>query len=132
MLVTRNVDAWSDGGAAQALTTSFVAGSWFKSRSANQLRLGYTVSGTAADSIRFQIEWSPDGGTTPYVVDVQNAIGGDVADHGDGEFAATGTVASHSLTVKDIPSNVHLRVSAKRDGGDATTSIIATASLFRE
>lgn len=128
-LVARE-NAWGSGSAV-ALTTALVSATKFKTRSANAIRLGCTTSATAATSVDLAIEWSEDGGTTWYRLMAINSVSGGSVDHDDGLWVGSGANGYHEL-MASVPSNVELRVSAKRTGGDATSALVAQAILTRE
>lgn len=133
LLVANNIDAWSTSGAAKTLTSSYVAGTAFKTRCANTLNLALesAISGTSMTSLDIALEWSPDGGTTYFVFDAINSVVAGVVDEDDARWAMPGSGGYHTLKAS-IPPGIQMRVKAKRTGGDAGCDLIATATLTVE
>jgi hypothetical protein len=132
MLISKEVAFATTAGATQVLTTSLVASpaGAFKARAANALRLGCVTSGTAATSVDVALEWSSDG-TTWYRLMAVNSVSGGSVDADDALWVLPGANGNHEL-MASVPPNVQLRVSAKRNGGDATSALLARAILTRE
>jgi hypothetical protein len=123
-MVSAGMNAFHTAGAAKALTTSLVAGSWLDVEGATEGVLGLVVSGTAATSVNVQLAWSPDGGTTIYPLPAVNFIDGGQIDTDDNEYVTPGAAGKHTIVVS-FPPRGSVCAYAKRSGGDATTSLLA-------
>jgi hypothetical protein len=132
-VVSSDVDAWSNAGAAKALTAAFVAhGTWFSSLNANDMLLSLVLSnsGGGPTSCDVILEWSPDNGVTAYRLPAINLIAGGLVSQDDEEYTTpSSTTYNHSIRCP-IDPGISYRVSAKRTGG-ATLSLLAKAYLFR-
>jgi hypothetical protein len=123
-------EAYGNGaGVAKALTTSYVAagGGAFDSRSASEVWISVVVSGTAATSIDWYLDYSDDGGTTYHRLPAINSVAGGSTDYDPNVYV--GPATSCSMGPISVPAGSKLRMSAKRSGGDATSAILAYAHL---
>lgn len=131
MLVKGGVNAFHTTAAAKALTTSYVNGDAIDTEDADELWLSCVTSGTAATSVDVNVQWSDDGGTTYHRLCVVNSVSAGVADTDDAEWTGPGANGNHSLGPIAVPSGVKVRAAAKRTGGDATSSLLAKATLIK-
>ena len=129
--LSKSVNAFHTSGAAKALTTSYVNGDEIDTDDADDIYLSCITSGTAATSVDENVQYSDDGGTTYHRLPVTNSVIAGQVDTDDGEWLGPGTNGNHSLGPISIPSGSKVRVAAKRTGGDATSSLLAKASLIR-
>lgn len=133
-LVRGGIDAWSTSGAAKALTTSYVAGTAFDSEDADELWVSMITSATVTTSTDIRVVWSDDGGSEYFEVPAIGSVssaGVVSADDLSVEHAGGAANGNHSFGPFAIPSNCKIRVDAKRTGGDATSALIAKATIIR-
>lgn len=133
IIIDGAIDAWSTAGAAKALTTSYVAGTAFKSRDADELWLSLVTSATGVTSLDLSVRWSDDGGTTYHELPTVDSISSGVVAVSDNEVEHAGAAdnGNHSWGPVFIPSGCDICVYAKRTGGDATSALVAKATIIR-
>lgn len=130
-LIKRGIDAWSTAGAAKALTTSFVAGTAFKSRYADTLVLHVTTSATVTTTTDVQVEETLDGGTTYAPLEAINSVSAGAVSQNNAVWQLPGSVAGTYRATMSITPGATVRVSMKRTGGDATSAALAVGALYR-
>lgn len=106
---------WSNGAtppATKILTTGYVVGDEIFITRENELTIEAVISGTAPVSVDFQLEQSMDGSDWAIVDRLEN------------KGTLSGSVTTH-VTRQALTKNAFYRISAKRTGGDGTTSLLA-------
>ena len=130
-LIKRSIDAWSNALAAKALTTSFVAGTAFKSRGADVLVLHVTTSATVTTTTDVRVEETLDGGTTYAPLEAINSVSAGAVSQSNGVWQLPGSANGTYRATMQVTPGATIRVSMKRTGGDATSAAVAKGALYR-
>jgi hypothetical protein len=101
---------------------SWTVGNWIRVGSKNCLLCYVEISGTLADRIDLQLEWTVNLDQGPFVFDVQSYQGSGEISVEEELFKLNPAIGEKTLRL--IPTkNVTCRLKAKRVGGDATTKL---------
>ncbi len=127
------INAWHDGGAAKALTDSYVTGDTVQQpRPANTLRLEATLAwGAAPTSVQLQILFRTSSTWIP--LSAVNSVSGGTIDLDDGVWEPPVSAAGSHEVSAAIPPGADIQVKAKMvDAGASDPTLLVKATLTDE